>query len=631
MIQDSGEAIVELLSLVFLVILPGWTLYNLIGAPRLAFRSRLVIQIALGLLLMSFVGLGLSWAGLVNSLWLDLIYGAIGTTGVVLWSKKHHSGIRSTGRSFLRNILSRRLGLVLLPYILGIVVWWSYIGAHTADAGLHAFWSGWVASNGRLPNYSVAGPSVPSAILVFGPHLLLAAISLVSNSPTTSSFWVPLLFLYLSILLSIQAITLQIMRSETASTFASLFYVASQIPAARILLGNLPDLTGYFLISAVVLGMITASGLKSITITASIASSIIVYYQYALLTLAILTGFFGATLLFRRVFRGRGGNPSVPIHWQSMIAIVIFAGEIVLFASQVSYLNGGSVALLRATRWQPASALEYVSNLGNVALFFTGIIGLPTLFWSGSKGNTFGFRGGALIASWAVAVSIASLGPFVGVGVEPIRFIWHLVEPFAIASGVFLARVLAAIFNGRNNLVGHLRVTLRTPSISERTRYLSKVGVTSILLVTVIVVPSLISAALSPTPEPFFRDDIAIGQWLTAHARSDSGIAVNSDVDSSATWVQAYSLRPRFFYKSNYAISVSAAPYAQTYQDIAFLFNNPNTLRASTITQAYNITYIVVPRPEFQVFSMANQYFLQVYASPSGDITVFSPNWATQP
>jgi len=583
------------------------------------------MQIALGFVFMAVTGLGLSIFGRIDAISIYGIYGASTLITAFLLVKRYRSGQSQTIRRFLGRNLRQRFVLVIFPYFLATAIWSSYVGAHTADAGLHVFWSRWILSTGHLPDYSVVGPSVPTAIFVFGPHLFLAAISLMSGSPTTDLFWLPLLFLYLAILLAIQSIALQITKSETASTFASLFYVMSQVPAARILLGNLPDLMGYFLIAAVVSALVCDSRSRKVgLVIALVAPAIIVYYQYALLTLVTLLVFFGVTLLPRSSFAVLVKR-SVRDYAGSWLPLAVGAGESLIFASQVSYLNRGSVELLRATRWTAIGILDYVTSLGNASLFSLGILGSVVILWRVGKRNTSYSRTPIALVLWVFALIVASWGPWFGLGVEPIRFVWHLVEPLSIAAGFFLAIVLDRVCGSTNRMIRAPGIMVNIVYSSERARLSATFTLFVVLLVSLVVVPSHTSLpGFTMSSSPFLSDDVFVGQWLATHSNIGSGIAVNSDADSSATWVQAYSLRPRFFYRADYTINVSAPVFSMVYRDMAQLYDDPDSPDSSAIVQKYNIAYVVVHRPEFSRFLQASKY-VQVYTSPRGNATIFQP------
>src|SRR2546426_6913519 len=241
------DALLVLATLAFVIFIPGWVICEIIGATYSRRGTRTVVRLALGLVFLLFVGIGLSQFALIDAGFLSLVYATVsGVFIAMLWKRRLKVWHSIRSRSSLSRIL--RKGIIIgAPYLLGLFLWYPYLGFHASDPGLHAFWGGWVVSTNHLPDYNVAGASLPSILFVFGPHLLLATISLISNVPIVDSLGIVLFFFYSTILLAVQSITIELTKSEMASMFAALFYVTSQIPAARILLGNMPDMIGYFL------------------------------------------------------------------------------------------------------------------------------------------------------------------------------------------------------------------------------------------------------------------------------------------------------------------------------------------------------------------------------------------------
>lgn len=620
------------MAVVFVVVLPGSLAYRLTGAKHQSLRARLIVQFALGFTILPVVGMVLSRLGRIDSPSLLVSYGIIGIAWAAILRMNQPDSHILSGLKILQEVPSaRRLFITLLPLVIGLAVWFPYLGAHTADAGLHTFWGKWTISTGRLPDYSVVGPSSPQEIHVYGAHLFLAVISLLSQVPINDFFWVPLLLLYSLILLAVQTITLQLSKSRVASTVASLFYVTSQIPAARILLGNLPDLIGYFLIAALVLSLVTSQNRRSLLTLSLVGPAIIVYYQYALLTETLLllfsVGLVGIYLArFHRIHVFRPSLSSLRRHAWILAPITLAIAESLLLATHVSYLSGRSVQILQATKWIPVAGSDYALSLGNPNILYLGFLGMAVELMRRFGRNAPGPVGGFAVAGWISALVAASNGPRVGVGVEPIRFVWRLVEPLSIMSGIMVVLIMQ-YFCGKNSRTLTLGgVMFKLSFSSDRARLRAAALLLSILAIIFIISPFQASwPGWQHFSQPFYQDDVAIGQWLASNTAVDDGVAVNNDFDSTATWIQASSLRPRFFYKADYAVNVSAPPFSYVYRDMAMLFKNPGSPDALTIVHKYNISYVVVHRPDYPAFYRANEYFLQVYASPNGNATIFKP------
>lgn len=628
-----GSVLAVLLSsaaMVIVVLIPGSLLYRLTGASYQSIRVRLAIQFALGLTLLPIIGILLSSLGRINALSMWGVYGFLAAAWVANSLARRDSPIIPRVR-FTWSVLNiSRLFIIFLPYLVSLVVWYPYLGAHTADPGLHTFWSTRIISTGRLPDYSVVGPAAPPEIFVFGAHLFLATISLVSQVSISDFFWVPLLTQYSLILLTVQTITLQILKSRIASTLASLFYVTSQIPAARILLGNLPDIIGYFLVGTLVLVLLTSHGRRSTLVLSLVGPAVIVYYQYALLTEVVLllstVGLVGIYLLrFHRVHLPSLGATSLLRSTWVLVSLALATIESLLLATQVSYLSGKSVQILQATTWVPVEALDYARSLGNPNILYLGTIGVGATLWQAFTRYAPWPRGQFAVTSWASALFAASSGPRIGLGVEPIRFVWHMVEPLSIMAGIAMALIIQRLCGADVRTLALHGIVLRLSYLTDRAR-LRTAAVVLLILATIFIISPFQASwpGWHHFPQPFYQDDVSIGLWLAGAAAQDAGIAVNSDVDNTATWVQAWSMRPRFFYRADYAINVSAPVFASVYRDMARLYNSPESPDAYAIVQKYDISFIVVHKPEFSGFQ-ASQYFVPVYTSQYGNVTVFQP------
>ena len=606
-------------TLIVFLLLPGRALYRLIGTTRRSFAATITIELALGLALLLPVGLGLSLLGRIDSVSVDIVYGAFG--GFSLVDLLARRSLKRPRMLRFSTQLIRRCLAFGLPYVIGLIIWFPYLSYHAGDLGSHVFWAQVIMSGHRLPNYDVAGPALPSILFVFGPHLLLAVVSLVSQVSIPASVPTMIFFGYGVILLAIQSITYQLTKSILPTFFTSLFFVTSQIPAARMLLGNFPDMIGYFLVASTVLSLVSGYQLRSLIVAAVIAPSIIGFYQYAVITETLLLAISGIGLcsvsFVRRNLSSLSLNPR-----RLLIPFGIALFEVILIFPQTFYLNLNSVRILQSTNYPPLEFADYTSNLGNSDLFLVGSIGLAYLLVLFVRKKPGG-GGYVLLGAWAVALGLASSGPRLSIGVEPVRFAWHLVEPLAIASGVLLGFFVQGLFGSQST-------SFQIPGIVARISYLSgkartvaaTIGVLALVVSLVIIPSAQFWSYREVAAQPFYSDDIAIGNWLFSHSDPDVHIAVDADVDSSASWIQAYAIRAHFLYKVDYAVSVAAPQFAVIYRDMGTLFKSPGSTVASDIVAKYNISYVVAHGYQIPVFD-SSPFFTKSYQF--GNSALFRP------
>jgi len=564
-----------------------------------------------------FIGIGLSPFGLIDSLSLYRVYGILlALCLVVLW-RKHRLTRPNWTRSFSRENLAGGI-IIVVPYIMALVLWYPYFGFHASDPGLHDFWGEWIVTTHSLPNYAVTGPSLPSVLFVFGPHLLLAAVSLLSQVPVSNVMPFMLLYFYFAILLAVQAITKTITQSRLACFLASLFYVASQIPAARVLLGNLPDMIGYFLLASTILSLMGGQELRSVILSSLIASSIVAYYQYALITEILVLIIASVILFFSLVTKER---ISIRVSWKRiMLPISVAACELALVIPNIFYLNLSSVSILKATTYAPLVVSDYSRNLGNPYLLFVGGAGLVYLLL------TISMRGsakGVLVVAWCLGLVVASVGPRLGFGVEPIRFVWHLVEPLAIAGGALLAAVIRTLFGQSSRTFRVLGFSAGISFTSNRIRSVfAGIGILLLVMTTIFLPSAQYWSSRQVAAQPYYQDDMIVGDWLSTNANMSAGIVVNSNVDNSATWVQAFSQKPRFFYAVSSAVPVAAPQFSVIYRDMNAVFENPGSPSVIGTLANYDISFVIADGPQILSF-MNSPFFFERFRS--GNVAVFSP------
>jgi hypothetical protein len=145
-----------------------------------------------------------------------------------------------------------------------------------------------------------------------------------------------------------------------------------------------------------------------------------------------------------------------------------------------------------------------------------------------------------------------------------------------------------------------------------------------------LVAPSLegISDVWSSPPryrhvEAFYQDDKQIGQWLASNASPTAVTANDADVDSTATWVQVYSMKLHFIYRVDFAVIVAPANYVQIYQSTKILYGSPSDAQVPMIIQRYNLTYVVAHTDEIPLFS-SSPWFCHTPVFQSGGSALFA-------
>ncbi len=566
------------------------------------------------------VALLLNYTVGISSLSLQLVYGS----SMIVWIlvQVHClSEILEKIRSIRTLIYVNWSTLIATLSVIGILVfslirWSPYYNFHSADAGWHVFWARNIVNSQRLPDYSIVQPFNPPEVFTYGSHFLLASFSLFTGIQVENMYWFPLLLFYFLIFLAVFEFAKTLTGSCWGGLLASGFYSISQIPAGRILLGNLPDIIGYFLMILTLLITSKILTFKRLSVVFGlVVPSVISFYQYATVSIALTLS--AALVLVLILHKNTFHSLLVMIREKTVqIGAFLLAATSLVFSYHTTYMNSTSLDILGSTNWSAhvPSISSYPAILGQVYLV-AGLLGLGVLIANKS-------RSGVLVLSWLVALLAATHAPMLGIGLEPIRFLWHLIEPLSVTSGIFVFLVIDRLTSDRERNIRFWQINFHISHSSERSRLVAK----SIVIVAALPVFIGLFAPIPFYPtrpsESYLMDDSEVGVWLASQLLRDKVVAIDADTDTTATWVQAYSQIPLFLYKADYAIDVASVPYRYYYENASYLFGNPFSPEVMEIAKTYNLSYVISHGSAVEAFSQS-PFFESVHAASS--LQVFEP------
>lgn len=609
-----GDFVLYNLFLLLTIILPGWLATRRLYSGE-SFIGSLICAFAFGLSILALVGLIL-----------DRTLGITFSSLLLTYSVIYLAGFSINFPTPFRAITNLRLGAkglveltaCLLVLLLAYAIRPSYFGFHSGDIGTHVFWANEIISTSHLPDYSIVRIVQSPSVFVFGPHFFLAASSILSGLSLSTMFWYPLVTFYALTMIGLFAITERITKSGWAGIIAILFYALAEVPLARVWLGNISDLIGYFLVTAfIMIALTTKKESFRIILLLFTGISVIVYYQYALLSLAAIVTIFGiielslGRLEFVRKYYNKLRKSTF---WLVVIGIMgVLAG--VVFAQASGYLSVTSLNALKSTNWPPISLQGVIENIGNATILPLGILGL---FWLVLRRE----GGAILLSSWFLALLSISQLPILGIGVEPVRFIWHILESLSIPSAYLIIR-FSRLCASRISQASQSRALRRGASAGMNWK------ITAVFLATTLTVATssypLIRSVASAPPQPYLTGDEAVGSWLRLHASISSVIVADAIADNSATWIQAAAELPLFIYNVPYNAQIASPPYNLMYARLAALYASPTSPGVINIIKAYNISYVVVPLAASRDFSFS-LFFSSSYEF--GNVSVFQPDFS---
>lgn len=603
---------------VFLIlIIPGHLLMRLLCPEKIEYELKIILVLALGLALVPFIGIILDYTSGINRPSLLVAYGLIASlwaASIVLKSKVSH--LRNSFKVSLKDFRLLPVCLVGASLIFAIYDWRSGIGVHSGDMGWHVFWAKTISNTQHLPNYYIVEPFTDHKIFVFGPHLLLAEFSTLASTSLDQIFWIPSVLFAMGIVLSLFTITKALSGSNFAGILTTILYGSSFIPGGYILRGNLPDILGYFLLTALIALSTKIFVLRRfLLIFGFLLASLLAYHQYEFLTAGVLLFIFLVFLAGVHKDQIKHIAKVFLLQKEKILSWSFVAVTFILLLQKVQYVSGESIKTLQSTNWLayviPLS--DYPNAIGEI-LFVIGILGILVLI----KRRSFL---DLVILSWVMALFILANGPLFGLGIEPPRFRWRMIEPFSVLAGVGIYHTIEAFTSRLRNDITLGKVHIMISYSKNRDRKLVRTLVT-LIIITSIVMVTIPSIEQQQYYEPYFETDKQIGAWLATHSNFNDVIAVDADSDNTVNWIQVFAMRQYFLYKVDYATNIAAVPHRYVYENASYLFGNPSSPKVLDVVRIYNISYVIVHGQTVSDFHLS-PFFVPVYVRQ--DATVFKP------
>ncbi len=565
----------------------------------------------IGTSLLSYIGLVLGMAGSLNT---------YSVQGLFLFSLLITAYLILRNQEFLRSIGDIKKDLIYLGIVLAISFfnWRSAIGIHSADMGWHAYWSDLIMQKSTLADYSIVEPYYSSVLYTPGAHILMSFLFLFSGVKIEDYFWWPLLWYSLLMVILVYAFSKRIVSSRGIGAACASLYSMAFFPGGFIQRGNLPDLLGFYLLTGTLFVVMIINqrkawlSLKSITAVCIVALSVLIYHQYAGLVLILFTFLIVSVALLLHRSKVFAATRALLRDRDLAMFFVIISLISVVSIPQLPYLRmlGKSAEILTTSFWNlyaitPSYGDLYISYLKRIQetqtsisvadfmLGLLGLIGMALMFFKDR--NSFWIAG-----SWYIALTLLAFAPLFSVQVEPHRFIWRMTEPLSIFSG-FTLIYISIVLN-----VVVIRIFPRNTKIGVGT-----LVILGVMLSSFFTSIPVISRDRYHSSEPFFIEDVAIGNWLRNNSESNESefILIDADLDTSATWVRFFAKSPRLIEKVDFA--KYAAPLSQRafYEDTANVYRSSKPSIISEILKRYNIRFIIARGRQVERFE--NMIFLK--------------------
>jgi hypothetical protein len=605
-----------------LFFVPGYAIVSILRLKSQKITEQLLLIFALSTAIIPFVGLLLDYTFGITPISVTTLIAIFFL--IAIYARFSHQPfgygtIRSIWSILFRFINSLKVSSKKVAFssafafvvLLSLLNWRSCIGVHSIDIGIHVYWAKKIQMSSHIPDYTVIERFDEPYKFLFGSHLLLAEFSFATGLPLEDYYWVPLILFSLLTMLGLFVLGEKITGSPFAGIIAAFFFATSFQPGGYIQRGNLPDVVGYFLFISIlyVLIRVTNSEYKFSITLGFLSLSVLYFHQYASLILVstILYFFVYLGLLERKKFvdflKSTMGTRKLIAFWIIMAVLAVFTSMKLgyVLAQAPKFLGDAEYAVQWRSWVIPLD--RYPSQLGNV-LFLFGLFGLLTCL--------FKFRVGELVLlSWVSSLLMLSNAPILGIGVpEPYRFVWRMTETFAVAAGKGCYS-LVGILRQIPNINVKIKIVQKTFnfSISRKMRWVPAIGI--ILLLGTQAIYALRYPRYD-VREPYFETDKQVATWLSQNSSPNALTVLNVDVDNTATWVQAFSMSGRFLYKVDAGIGFAPKRYKEVYQDLATLFADPSSVKASEICKKYGISYVVVHDLEIPKFDRS-PFFKQIY------------------
>jgi hypothetical protein len=615
-------------SIVFVFFLPGLSFARVFRLRFANLAETAFYSISLSVALVVAIGFVLGNTIGINTATVLAAYALVNTVGAI--SVIRELWILLSRRRGLWQALSNYLNRTHFKFLSGVLVavaiiafnWYPGIGTHGIDMGEHVFWAKTIIATGRLPNYLSVEPLDQAVKFTYGAHLMLAQFFLLAGVPIEEYTWIPSLIGSIGVLVGVVLFAFRVTGSRWAGVVAGILYGSAYQPGAYIERGNLPDVVGYLLLVSTIYSILQVRKTPSFSFALGLTTvSVIACHQLATVILP-------TTILFAIVFSYLRSRSELAETLRSIFAgrarlgfwgaMLILA---VVYAGTVTYVSASAASQLVTGNWRIYVPALYLDPFApGITLGLLGIAGLLVILPRRTVGSM-------LLLGWTSSLIFLANALLIGIPIpDPLRFLWRLSEPFSIFGGIFVCFVITLVT--RETPLAHWLVRLPR-------RWIRSAG--ALLMVAIIaiqiaglVAPSLegISDVWSSPPryrhvEAFYQDDKQIGQWLASNASPTAVTANDADVDSTATWVQVYSMKLHFIYRVDFAVIVAPANYVQIYQSTKILYGSPSDAQVPMIIQRYNLTYVVAHTDEIPLFS-SSPWFCHTPVFQSGGSALFA-------
>lgn len=486
--------------------------------------------------------------------------------------------------------------LLIIPLLISFFVWRSAYGIHSIDMGWHAFWSQQVSNQGHLPNYSLIEPYDQASRFIFGPDLVLGIYSILTTLPTGPISWVPLAIYSSATIGAIYAIATKASPFRYSGLAASTIYSAANVPGGFIQRGNLPDIMGFFLLLAVLyLLLLRGPDWKTIGMGSFLYCTCFAFHPYAAI---VVSGILFIRVSIWILANSRRIIPAIKASpWTRAVVRGAPLGLLVapIILPQLAFFNLKSTDQIRGIDYT-----GYVPNPEQFASILTSTFGfLMIIVALGGVGVLLLSRKNTkriILLAWLAILTGLVYSPLVGIGLEPIRFIWRMTEPLSVLGGIFIGAILEVKGPFQKRHVPSLAF-LETPAFR-----ISQPVLVLLILSLVVIPPVLGSQTTYVIAQTNYGSDTVIGRWLMQNGNLTGRVAVDAEYDNSATWIMYYSNYPLFLYRVNFAAGVAPYPYRQVFIDLRSILDAPSSATSALYLQKYSIQYLVTAAPDQSAF-----------------------------
>lgn len=623
--MDPHQLLLLPASYFLLFFAPGFVVLKNTGLKRASKAETILLSVALSLALIPIFSSLMDFFAAISEVGIVAVYFPF----VIFLSFLHFLSNRCKS-----NVESRRTcwpsfpkrdnikKIILLASVAGLAFanWHSAIGIHSIDMGTHVFWTQEILATNRIPDYSIVEPLDQASRFTYGPHVLIAEISLLSTVPVDEIFWLLAVVFSFANLVAVILIAQRVSGSFYAGLVSGIFYGTAFLSGGYIQRGNIADIFGFFLLTSLILiiELVEVENL-SVILAPLLLVSIFIFHPYAGLAAAAgMVVFFILTIIahHRRAIGLLKPVRAQLNYFPFWVVIILLAG---ISISKLPYANFNSPGQLQSSNWSEfVTPLSYYPNLIGPILLVFGILGMIIVWYSKATRRL-------ILTSWIVVLFLLANGPRWYLQVESTRFLWRMIEPLSVFAGIGIYSIYYFL-SARTESIANLRfLKIQITHKTDRSRKTFRFCLVTCIC-TIMIVPSfalLTSLDRHAVAEPFLEADKSLGNWLYQNTNSTDVILVNADVDNTATWIQVFASRPHFLYKVEFATRVAVLPYRQIFLDMSSLYNNAFYSTALLdILKKYDVSYIVVHGSDVSKF-MASPFLTPIYIT--NQATIFKP------